>query len=101
MDTNVSKELKLANIYVKEEITDELEPDQRQEEIICKRAYYQCITCQATFTEADKLKDHESIHKGEKSKVLLILFSNLTYYMTHIKNLNSLGNFKTLIIGRL
>ena len=71
MDTSVYKAGNLADIYVKEEITDELDSNiscQWQEKIASKRSYYQCITCQATFTKADKLKDHESIHNGKKSK---------------------------------
>ena len=42
-------------------------PGQRQEMSVCKRSYYQCITCSATFTKAEKLRDHEDIHKGKKS----------------------------------
>ena len=69
MDTNASEESNLADIYVKEEITDQMESNiYGEEKRSCKRSYYQCITCQATFTKAEKLKDHESIRNGEKSK---------------------------------
>ena len=64
--TNADKELGLSEIYVKEEITDEMEsniPGQRQEQIVGKQPYYQSS---ATFTMSEKLKDHEDIHKGEK-----------------------------------
>ena len=75
MDPNLSKELQPEDIYVKEEITDQIDSniaDRRQNEIVCKRAYYQCITCSVTFTMAEKLKDHEDIHKGEKSATFKI-----------------------------
>ena len=73
-NTNASKELQLEDVYVKEEFTDQMESNIYGEEyIVCKRSYYQCITCQATFTKADKLKDHESVHKGEKSKEVCLI----------------------------
>ena len=65
--TNADKELGLSEIYVKEEITDEMEsniPGQRQEQIVCTQPYYQSS---ATFTMAENLNDHKDIHKGEKS----------------------------------
>ena len=63
---NISEQ---TDMYIKEEIAEPLEIDVeniKQETIISKRPYYQCITCSATFSKADKLKDHESIHKGER-----------------------------------
>ena len=66
--TNECNEPKQGNVFIKEEIVEPLEIDVeniKQETIISKRPYYQCITCSATFTKAHYLKDHESIHKGE------------------------------------
>ena len=63
---NISEQ---TDMYIKEEIAEPLEIDVdniKQETIISKRPYYQCITCSATFTKADKLKGHETTHKGKK-----------------------------------
>ena len=67
--TNECNELNQANVFINEEIAERLEIDVeniKQETIISKRPYYQCITCSATFTKAHYLKDHETTHKGEK-----------------------------------
>ena len=66
--TNECNELNQANVFINEEIAERLEIDVeniKQETIISKRPYYQCITCSAAFTKADKLKDHETTHKSE------------------------------------
>ena len=66
--TNECNELNQANVFINEEIAEPLEIDVeniQQETIVSKRPYYQCITCSATFTKMEKLKDHISIHKGE------------------------------------
>ena len=50
-----------------EDIPERMEIDAhniKQETIVSKRPYYQCITCMATFTKADYLKNHESIDKA-------------------------------------
>ena len=63
-------------MYIEEEIVETLKIDVdniKQETIISKRPYYQCITCSATFTKADKLKGHESTHKGEIFKAFIKL----------------------------
>ena len=65
---NLCNKSQQASIDIKQEIAEPLEIDDdniKQETIISKRPYYQCITCSATFTKADKLKDHESTHKGK------------------------------------
>ena len=57
------------DMYIKEEIAEPLEIDVdniKQETIISKRPYYQCITCSATFTKAHYLKGHETTHIGER-----------------------------------
>ena len=59
--TNASQQV---NIDIKEEIFDQL-GNIKQETIVSKRPYYQCITCSATFTKVDYLKNHESVHKGK------------------------------------
>ena len=62
---NISEQ---TDMYIKEEIVEPLEIDVeniKQETIISKRPYYQCITCSATFTKMEKLKGHASIHKGK------------------------------------
>ena len=67
--TNECNEPKQGNVFIKEEIVEPLEIDVeniKQETIFGKRPYYQCITCMATFTKVEKLKDHISIHKGER-----------------------------------
>ena len=76
-NTNKINEPKQGNVFIKEEITEPLEIDLeniKQETIISKRPYYQCITCSATFTKAHYLKGHETTHKGKKffSKVKYI-----------------------------
>ena len=56
------------DMNIKEEISEPLEIDAdkiKQETIISKRPYYQCITCSATFTKAYYLKGHENTHKGK------------------------------------
>ena len=69
-NTNECNEPKQDNVFIKEEIAEPLEinvENIKQETIISKRPYYQCITCSATFTKADKLKYHESIHKSKNN----------------------------------
>ena len=66
--TNESNEPKQGNFFINEEIVKPLEVDVdniKQETIISKRPYYQCITCSATFTKMEKLKYHSSIHEGK------------------------------------
>ena len=68
-NTNERNEPKQDNVLIEEEIAEPSEIDVeniKQETIISKRPYYQCITCSATFTKAEKLKGHASIHKGKK-----------------------------------
>ena len=68
-NTNERNEPKQDNVFIKEEIVEPLEIDVeniKQETIISKRPYYQCITCSATFTKADYLKGHETTHIGER-----------------------------------
>ena len=62
---NISEQ---TDMFIKEEIAEPLEIDVeniKQETIISKRPYYQCITCSATFTKMEKLKYHSSIHEGK------------------------------------
>ena len=66
---NMWNESEEFGIRSNEEIPKQMEIDAhniKQETIISKRPYYQCITCSATFTKAEKLKGHASIHKGKK-----------------------------------
>ena len=65
-DKTVYTELKQQDINVKKEIDDPF--DSGINDLVPKGPYYQCITCQATFTMAEKLKEHEDIHKVDKSK---------------------------------
>ena len=56
------------DMYTKDEVVEPLKIDVENiklETIISKRPYYQCITCSATFTKVDYLKDHETTHEGE------------------------------------
>ena len=67
-NTDERNEPKQGNVFIKEKIVEPLEIDVeniKQETIISKRPYYQCITCNATFTKAHYLKGHETTHKGE------------------------------------
>ena len=68
MTHNGTNKSKQDIIDIKEEISEQLEIDDhniKQETIVSKRSYYQCITCSATFTKVEKLKGHASIHKGK------------------------------------
>ena len=59
-------EFKQEDINIKEEIDDRFEIGMN--DLVPKRSYYECITCEATFTKSEKLKNHEDIHKVKKSK---------------------------------
>ena len=75
-NTKEYNEPKKGNVFIKKEFAEPLEIDVeniKQEIIFGKRPYYQCITCNATFTKVDKLKDHISIHEGER-------FANVHYF---------------------
>ena len=66
-DSNMFNISEQTDMYIKEEIVEPLEIDVdniKQETIISKRPYYQCITCSATFTKMEKLKGHATIHEG-------------------------------------
>ena len=68
-DENLWNESEEFDIRSNKEIPKQLESDAhniKQETTVSKRSYYQCITCSATFTKADYLKDHETVHKAGK-----------------------------------
>ena len=56
---NLCNKSQQVSIDIKQELPEELE--------IPKRPYYQCITCSATFTKSQILKDHETIHRKSKN----------------------------------
>ena len=67
-NTNEWNEQKEGNVFMNEKIAEPLDIDVeniKQETIISKRPYYQCITCSATFIKMEKLKGHASIHEGK------------------------------------
>ena len=67
----MSEELKRSDIYIKEEITDQVEintSDQRQEMVVRKQPLYQPSRCSKTYTKAELDEHHAPIHNGEKAK---------------------------------